>query len=353
MRTLASTCIALVLLVCTGSATAAVPPGPALLPRAGDAAGAPAGEAKSAIVDMETMVVTGAQPGPGLWRVHRDGHVLYILGTLSPLPRRMEWIPDKVEATIASSQAVIDPPSIKLDAGVGRFRGLLLLPSLLKARRNPDGRTLRESVPADMYARWAQLKPRYIGRNAGIERWRPVFAAQELYEAAMRKAGLSQANVVSPVVAAAAKRHGVPRIPTLVEVTVTDPKALIREFNATTLSDTDCFSKTLARIETDLDGMRQRANAWAIGDVAALRELPMEDQYVACMRAFTGNAVAQKIGFGDVSTRSTATWVAAAERALQANASTFATLPIPFLLREKGVLATLQGKGYTVEAPDQ
>ncbi|HST45071.1 MAG TPA: TraB/GumN family protein, partial [Luteimonas sp.] len=221
------------------------------------------------------------------------------------------------------------------------------------ARRNPDGRTLSESVPADLYARWAELKPRYIGRNAGIERWRPVFAAQELYEAAMRRAGLSQANVVSPVVAAAARRHGVPRISTQVEVRVSDPKAMIREFNRTTLADTDCFAKTLARIEGDLDAMRRRANAWAIGDVAALRDLPMEDQYVACMRAFTGNAVAQKIGFGDVSTRSTATWVAAAEAALQANTSTFATLPIPFLLREKGVLATLRAKGYAVEAPDE
>ncbi|HST45020.1 MAG TPA: TraB/GumN family protein, partial [Luteimonas sp.] len=134
MRLHAISRVALVLAMHAASSVAFAVAVPAPVPRAASTTEAPVppvAQPPSAIVDMETMVVTGAQPGPGLWRVHRDGHVLYILGTLSPLPRRMEWIPDTVEATIASSQAVIDPPSIKLDAGVGRVRGLLLLPSLL------------------------------------------------------------------------------------------------------------------------------------------------------------------------------------------------------------------------------
>ena len=42
----------------------------------------PTGAADTDVVDMEAVVVSGVQPGPGLWRVSKGGHVLYILGTL-------------------------------------------------------------------------------------------------------------------------------------------------------------------------------------------------------------------------------------------------------------------------------
>ncbi|MGV7186159.1 TraB/GumN family protein, partial [Xanthomonas axonopodis pv. bauhiniae] len=44
-----------------------------------------------AVVDLEAMVVRGVQPGPGLWKVSKGDHVLWILGTLSPLPKDLEW----------------------------------------------------------------------------------------------------------------------------------------------------------------------------------------------------------------------------------------------------------------------
>lgn len=304
------------------------------------------------IVDMDAVVVSGAQPGPGMWKVSRGDNVLYILGTLSPLPKRMEWIPDETEKVIAQAQAVIDSPSFTFDAGVGVFRGLLLVPSLLKARRNPDGRTLQESVPADLYARWTVLKQRYIGRDRGIEQWRPIFAAQELYEEAMRDSGLDQKNVVAPVVAKAAKKHRVPRVATNLKYKLDEnPKALLREFRNTSLADTDCFAKTLARIETDLDAMRARANAWAVGDVSALRDLQQEDQYVACIRAVTETGLAQRLGVEDLRTKLSETWLAAAEQALASHRVTFATLPMPFLLRPDGFLERLRAKGYTIEEP--
>ncbi|MEP6633784.1 MAG: TraB/GumN family protein, partial [Luteimonas sp.] len=126
------------------------------------------------VVDLDTVVVSGTQPGPGLWKVSKGDHVLWILGTLSPLPRRMEWISGEVEKTIAQSQAVIDPPSVKLDTGIGFFRSMFLLPSLLKARRNPDGRNLQQVLSPALYARWSVLKARYIGDDAGVEQWRPI-----------------------------------------------------------------------------------------------------------------------------------------------------------------------------------
>ena len=307
--------------------------------------------ASSDIRDLDTVVVSGLQPGPGMWKVSKGDHVLYILGTLSPLPRRMEWVSKDVEATIAMAQAVIEPPSVKLDADIGFFGKIGLLPSLLKARKNPDGRTLQQSVPAEQYARWLVLKARYIGSNDGIESWRPIFAAQELYESAMKKAGLSQKNVVKAIVDSAARRHDVPRVSTQTTFKVSNPKALIREFNNTALADGACFLETLDRIEADLGQMQARANAWAVGDIAALRDQSLEDQYVACTRAITDSAMAQKLGMGDVRGRIAATWLAAAETSLAKNKVTFATLSIPLLLRSDGFIARLRAKGYVIEEP--
>ncbi|NZA26339.1 TraB/GumN family protein [Luteimonas sp. SJ-92] len=307
--------------------------------------------ADDGIVDMEALVVSGIQPGPGLWKVSRDGRVLWILGTVAPLPRRMQWMSDEVEGIVAASQEVLDPPSMAMRSGLGTFRSLLLVPSLLKARRNPDGLSLEESVPAEIYARWVPLKARYLGRNRGVERWRPLFAAQELYEAAIRRSGMTLDGVVAPVVERAAKRHRVPRTPVQLAIVVDDPKDAIREFNEGPLADTDCFERTLARIETDLDAMRERANAWALGDIAALRAAPYDEQYVVCIRAITETGLARRLGMENFRRQLGDLWLEAAEAALARNASTFASLPVSTLVREDGLLARLQARGYAVEEP--
>src|SRR3954466_12454167 len=79
-------------------------------------AGAPA---EDNTAELATVVVTGEQPGPGLWKVSSGDHVLWILGTLSPLPKDIHWQSREVEDAIASAQEVIDPPHIKMDANVG------------------------------------------------------------------------------------------------------------------------------------------------------------------------------------------------------------------------------------------
>src|SRR5690606_36284321 len=103
------------------------------------------------------------------WKVSHSEHVLHILGTVSPLPRRMEWMSAEVEAVIAGAQVVVGPPSVMVDADVGIFRGMALLPAMLRARNNPGKRPLREMVSPELYARWEVLKARYMGRDRGVE----------------------------------------------------------------------------------------------------------------------------------------------------------------------------------------
>ena len=300
-----------------------------------------------------TVVVTGEQPGPGLWLVRKGGHDLWILGTLNPLPAGMRWQSKQVEQVIANAQEVIRAPRVSFDVKVGFFRGLTLLPSMLGARKNPDGKTLQQVVSPESYARWKALKARYIGNDGGVEKWRPLFAAQELYKEAMKKSGLDNAKSVWPVIDKAIETHHPNVTVVKEEIVVKDPKPLLKEFSKTTLDDIACFENTMTRIETDLDAMRARANAWATGDMAALQSLPPAYQWEACSSAITEAGIGKRLGFGDANEKVRGKWLAAADAALEKNAVTFASLDMKDLAGPNGFLARFKAKGYTVLAPDE
>ena len=158
-------------------------------------------------------------------------------------------------------------------------------------------------------------------------------------------------NVAAGVVEKAARRAGVPMVPAQAKLVIDDPKAVLKEFNSVTLADTECFASTMARIETDLGNMRARANAWAVGDIEALRALPFRNQYADCLGAVTGTGLARRLGIDDLLARADQAWMDAAEDALANNAVTFATLPMGQLLSDDGYLARLRAKGYAIEAP--
>jgi uncharacterized protein YbaP (TraB family) len=302
-------------------------------------------------VDIEGIVVVGRQPGPGLWKVRKGDHVLWILGTQTPLPKRMEWDSAYVQRRVAESQEVLLAPTASIGSDLGFFRNLALIPSALKARKNPDDKTLSDIVPPEQYARWLALKKRYIGNDRGVEQWRPVFAALELYTKAIERSGMRLDTTVDDLVKKAAKNNKVPVSTPKVEVKIKDPKAALKAFSQQPLEDMECFTRTLDRIEGDLGTMALRANAWAQGDLEQLRDLPFRSQFSACSNALTGNEIAKKLGFSDIQQRIETTWLNAAEAALSKNASTFAIMPVGLLLPADGYLAKLAAKGYVIEGP--
>ncbi|MCS3807230.1 TraB/GumN family protein [Xanthomonas sp. 4461] len=303
------------------------------------------------VVDLEAMVVRGVQPGPGLWKVRKGEHVLWILGTQSPLPKRLQWQASEVETIIGQSQQVLMAPTVQLDVDMGFFGRLTLLPSAMKAMKNADGRELRELLPPDLYARWSVAKSRYIGNDRGVERKRPMLAAGELYQAALKRSGLARSPVIWSVVERAAKRAGIKPTPTALDYKITDPRQALKEFRAGGMDDIACFRSILVTVERDLPTMVERANAWSVGDIEALRQLPREDPQAACMSAMASSDAARKRGIDDLERRMREHWLGIATTALQRNRNTFAVLPISRLTASDGYLARLQALGYEVEAP--
>ena len=158
-------------------------------------------------------------------------------------------------------------------------------------------------------------------------------------------------SMTKPVVTAAAKSADVPVIDSVVRVPVEDPKGILQELNTSDLADRECFEGTMARIETDLDNMRARANAWAVGDIEGLAALPHENHYSACQQALTGSVLAQRLGLDDLPERAQQAWLENVEEAIEQHQVSFTMLSMHQLLGEGGMLERLAARGYTVESP--
>lgn len=300
---------------------------------------------------MDVVVVSGVQPGPGLWKVSRDGRVMWVMGTVWPLPKRMEWNSLEVERRIAGAGVVLLPPTVDIKAKGAALGGLFLLPSLMSARNNPGKEKLVDVLPPADYARWTRLKATYLGRDRGVEKRRPILAAMDLRDKALDAHDLGQGNPVREVVNRAAKRADVPVQRTRLTLEVEDAKAAVKEFAGRPLDDLECFRRTLDQVENDLDTLALRANAWALGDIAQLQALTYTDNAKACTDALLQSGLGQSRGFAELPARVQAAWLADAEKALATHAESFAVLSMAQVVGPEGYLALLQQRGYTVEAP--
>lgn len=305
--------------------------------------------ADTAAAVPDQILVVGQKPGPGMWKVSKGDHVLWIFGDYAPLPIKMQWRSHEVEAVIARSQEYLAPPSGKVE--VGYLKGLLLLPSLIGVNKLPDDGTLRDVLPSELYERWLPMKARYLPKND--ERDRPIFVANALFNAALKQAGLTTSTGVRKQVEKIVDDKKIKVTKSTLALSVDNPRKIVKDFKKSQLDDAACLSTTIARLETDIDAMRTRANAWAKGDIDSIRKLAFADQTQSCRDVIRNSAIVRdNVDFQAAESRLEAMWLTAAENALEKNTSTFALLPIKDILDPKGVVAKLAAKGYTVEQPE-
>ncbi len=298
---------------------------------------------------LDTVVVAGVVPGPGLWRLSKGDHALWILGTLQPLPKKMQWVGREVEQRIGAAQEVLLPASAEMR--IGGLAALTLLPSLPGLRNNPDGATLAEVLPPDLLERWRALAKRYLGDDHAHEKRRPLFAAEDLYTAALDRTGLVRDATVTERVLKMAKHAKVTVTHPAIQLTLDKPRQAMKDFKRARLDDLACMRQTLDRVETDLSVMRERADAWAYGDLDALFALPYVEQQSACDDAILAAQWAETNGIEHLRPRLRELWLDAARAALDKNTVTFAVLPITEIRRSDGMVAALQAEGYVLDPP--
>lgn len=299
----------------------------------------------------EKIQVVGQRPGPGLWKVSKGDHVLWIFGTYSPLPKNMIWRSHEVESIVAQSQEYIAPPSAQ--SNIGMVRQVMLAPLVIGLNKNPDGKTLKEVVPADVHARWLALKAKYGMDENDNERDRPYFAAMEISRRGLSHAGLSKGYEVTKAIEKIVRKNKLRTTSPKIELELNDPAKMIKEFKKGSLDDSACFAETLARMETDIDTMRVRAKAWAKGDIEVIEKLRFAEYKSACSKVIESSSVVRdRPGLQSVSERVRSAWLAAAEKALATNTSTFAVLHLDRILAADGYIAALKAMGYHVQQPE-
>jgi uncharacterized protein YbaP (TraB family) len=300
---------------------------------------------QSSPAPVDEVVVEGKHEGPRMWRVSKGDHVLWILGTITPLPRRMTWQSDTVETVLQETQEVL-PAWPSIGVGPNPFTAIRLYFTWRKIQKSPDHTKLRDQLPPDLYARFSALRARYAPRDSQLEELRPMLAGGKLLDDALDASGLTMRNEVQKTVLKLASKQGVKVHQT--KMRVDDPVDVLKDLGETPKqSEIACLTAIVSRLETDLGPMQARARAWALGDVNTLRSLPHSiDDRVACTAA-----VSKSPRVRDLVIRAQEDWMIEAEDALNRNQSTLAVQSMDRLLGDDGTLTALKAKGYKVEGP--
>jgi Uncharacterized protein conserved in bacteria len=290
------------------------------------------GQAQPAI---EEVLVTGEHPGPGLWKVSDGEHVLWILGTQSPVPTRLTWQADDVELVMTEAQQVI-----------GDYSGAFTLQG--QSAYTAKGRPLRRLLPSRSYAKWQALKKKYLGDDKQIETALPVTAALLLRSAAFEKTGLTNPDRMLRKIYSLARSYNVPVTTSHQVNKVIDSSD--RDAARSERIGIDYLVSTIDTLENDLRSARLRANAWATGDIAALKAQADADKSNADLYASSWPFL-HADELRAITDETNRRWIEAASTALRKNQTTFAALPIFLLLRDDGLMPALRAQGFTVEPP--
>ena len=305
------------------------------------AGGAPTAEPGA---PMAELVVEGQHEGPRMWSVRSGEHTLWILGTISPLPKKMVWQPDAVEEALRQTQEVV-PAWPAYGIGANPITALRVYIAWRHLQKPPDNLPLSQSLPPPLYARVEALRMRYAPHDHKLEQMRPMLAARELLTRSFDAAGLAMRNEVQQEVLKLAARHGV-RVHQD-KLRIDDPVDVLKDVSATPLAgEVACLDAVVTLLETDLANMQARARAWALGDVDGLRQIPHAEDRTACIAAVSSSERVRAL-----IARAQDNWLIATEDSLNRNRGTLAVQSMDRLLGEHGALATLKQRGYDVEGP--
>ena len=288
---------------------------------------------------LDEVVVTSDRTGPGMWHVHHGNAQVWILGSMSPLPKDITWRSKQVEQVLTSANEVLIQKPFEI--GIARILWLLITEhNLLMVR---GGKRLVDVLPANLHTRFAAQRSKYTDDANKWERFRPLVATAFLQQAAFHKVGLSTRVDLGAAMRVLAKKHDVP----VEEIKIAGVRDVIDALKTLPpATENTCVEASLATIETDLPRLVDRAQAWANGNVERIEKLPEPKEVDACRAALDAGS-----GAADLIARIRLTWFEAIEKRLQKDGVTVAVVNIDMLLEHGGLLDELRARGYQVDAP--
>lgn len=290
---------------------------------------------------MPVVTVTGVYTGPALWQVTVGARVMYILGEVSPYPRKWVWKSKEFDKALRQSQELL------ID-----FSGYWRVEerdrsTLLNASKLPEGTTLKDVISPQLHARLTTVAGKFD--SPSLEPWHPFAATNRLVSSVMDKMDLTGFSARFTAARLGERRH---RKVTIYAVPELPFEERLRNWQHP--SNEVCLAQLMDVIGDGGAGVRQLGNAWAVGDIAALRELVPKYSFSRdgfrsgeCAAAMHGGAQQAE----DYRIRRTQGWVKEAERALKNNRTTLAVVLMSELFAPDGYLQALREKGYTIVEP--
>ena len=208
--------------------------------------------------------------------------------TLTPVPEGLTWDPRNAERVLERADAVIGPMRIRAPT----YNPIKIFRALRAARRlsrNPEGSTLADVAAAGSLRPLRRAAPAPHARRQTQRGAAPCArgAAPARRRARRRRAHDGHRGHEDDRAAhEALRRRGSAR-----RTSRPKPRPCSTELEKVTReAELNCFATVLTTLETDLDGMKERAQAWAIGDVDALRRFDYPDAQGDCLEMLFSSA---------------------------------------------------------------
>ena len=143
--------------------------------------------------DVAEVEVSGERPGPNLWRVSNGEHVVWLMGTLDPLPKGITWRSKEIETVLGEVKQLV-PSRPDVDVSAGPITLVRTYFQWRRVKKIPGKETLKDWLSPALYARWNVLKSRYKVSDNDIDKLTPMLAATRLYARALDISRLSSGD---------------------------------------------------------------------------------------------------------------------------------------------------------------
>jgi uncharacterized protein YbaP (TraB family) len=288
-------------------------------------------------VSNEVVVVTAQAPGPAFWHLKKGDSEIWILGTLSPMPKTLSWNTKHLSELIEGSHVVLMPPA----ASAGFFETSWFLLTHRGLLSMPDDQKLEDTLPAALKARFVaarQLAKREADR---YEDDPPIVAAMKLQQDFNEAKGFSQDEPRRSVERIARAKHVPVR-------NIADYGALgmVKEFLRLPMDvQQACLADTVSDIEVHNIHAVAAAEAWAAGDLKEVKAHFSTPSMLRCAKTSSS--------FNKFFDRAVADYLTVINEALSKPGKTILLTDIGSLLRNSGVVEKLRAQGVTIEGPGE
>lgn len=266
-------------------------------------------------------------PGPALWKVIKGDKVVWLIGD-ARIDATKTWDSARIDRILSDAEGLYLPPAPKFS--------LLALYAVMSGKDLPGKRTLRDVLPPAEYARWTQLARTYEIDTRDIEKDRPLWAAVRFLDAVSTKKGFSS-QAITQHLTLVAKRHKVK----VARISRMETRALVKQTNAIDEAEgRRCLAVMLDLTDYMVATTAAQTDAWASGDVEALKAILRAQPKADCHEALGGQLRAQW----------TADTLRLVDTAMQGTRRSVLLLPMSMLLDER-LVNELRAQGYQVRTP--